>query len=231
MIKAIALDDEPPALAVVKNFCGKTDHIDLVKTFTRSEDAMKYLRKFPVDLLFLDIKMPAVSGLEFRRSVPADTMVIFTTAFSEFAVEGLNLNAVDYLLKPFTFERFMQATDKAKAYYAFLHQSELVKKDHILVRVDYSLVKVMLANINLIEGLDDYIKIHLQDQKPIVTRMTMKVLVDKLPANDFIRVHRSYTIPLAKIESVRGKVIFISGEEIPIGSSFEEAFFAAFSQK
>lgn len=230
MIKAIALDDEPPALEVIKSFCSKTDYIDLVKTFTRAEEAAKYLSNFPVDLLFLDINMPSISGIDFKKKIDPKTMVIFTTAYSEYAVEGFNLNAVDYLLKPYTPERFLQATEKAKAHYQFLHQNSASKPDHLLIRVDYSLVKVQLTDINFIEGLDDYLKIHLAGQKPIVTRMTMKAILEKLPQSDFVRVHRSYIVPLAKIESVRNKIIYVSDEEIPIGTSYESKFYEVFGK-
>lgn len=230
MIKAIALDDEPPALDLIASFCGLTDYIDLMKTFTRADEASKYLTNFPVDLLFLDINMPAVSGLDFKKGVDPKTMVIFTTAYSEFALEGFNLNAVDYLLKPFTPERFLQAAEKAKAYYLFLHQNALAKPDSISIRVDYALVKVPLADIVFVEGLDDYLKIHLQGQRPLVSRMTMKAMMEKLPRSDFVRVHRSYIVPLARIDSVRNKIIFIGEEEVPIGVSYEKAFLEAFGR-
>lgn len=201
---------------------------DNAKTFARATEAQEYLQKFPVDLLFLDINMPAISELEFKKQVSADTMAIFTTAYSEFALEGFNLNAVDYLLKPFTFDRFLQATEKAKACYQFLHQNIHAKPDHILVRVDYSLVKIVLADIIFIEGLDDYLKIHLADQKPVVTRMTMKGIMEKLPQSGFVRIHLSYIVPLSKIEAVRNKMVSINGEELPVGVSYEEKFFTVF---
>jgi len=228
MIKAIALDDEPPALDIIASFCSLTEAIDLVKTFTRADEAMKYLSNFPVDLLFLDINMPSVSGLDFKKNLDPKTMVIFTTAYSEFAIEGFNLNAVDYLLKPFTPERFLQAAEKAKAQHGFLHQNALAKPDHISIRVDYALVNVPLADIFFIESLDDYLKIHLQGQKPLVSRMTMKAIIEKLPQSDFVRVHRSYIVPLAKIAAVRNKTIFINEAEIPIGTSYESRFYTAF---
>lgn len=133
-------------------------------------------------------------------------------------------------LKPFTPERFLQAAEKAKAYHQFLHQNALVKPDHINIRVDYALVKVALADIVSIEGLDDYVKIHRGEQKPVLSRMTMKAIMEKLPQSDFIRVHRSYIVPLAKIEAVRNKSIFINGEEIPIGTSYESRFYEVFGK-
>jgi len=230
MIKAIALDDEPPALDVISSFCSLTNYIDLVKTFTRAEEAMKYLLNFPVDLLFLDINMPSISGLDFKKKLKFQTMVIFTTAYSEFALEGFNLNAVDYLLKPFTSERFLQAAEKAKAYYQFLHQNVMAKPDYINIRIDYALVKVFLADILFIEGLDDYLKIHLSKTKPLVSRMTMKAILEKLPQSDFVRVHRSYIVPVTKIQTVRNKLIFIGEEEIPIGTSYESRFYEIFGK-
>ncbi len=229
MIKAIAVDDEPPALKVIENFCAKVDSIDLVKTFNKPTEALAHLKKFPVDLIFLDIQMPSMTGLEFHKAIEQNTMVIFTTAYSEYAVEGFNLQAIDYLLKPYTFERFQQALDKAKEFYNYQHQKENTQ-NYLFIRADYSLVKVNIADILYIEGLDDYLKIHLPGKKPVVARMTMKAIIEKLPANEFIRVHRSFIVPLSKIESIRNKVIQLPGVEIPIGTSYEEEFFKLFKR-
>lgn len=228
MIKAIAIDDEPPALAVVESFCKRTGFIDLQKTFTGPAEALKHLRKFPVDLLFLDINMPSLSGIEFYKAVQQTVMVIFTTAHSEYAVEGFNLSAVDFLLKPFTYERFLLAANKANEYNNYQNQTGSIEQQYIFIRADYSLNKIAVADIVFIEGLDDYLKIHLQNQKPIVARMTMKAILEKLPQKEFIRVHRSFIVPFSRIEQVRNKVISLGGEEIPIGSSYEELFFSLF---
>ena len=230
MIKAIALDDEPPALEIIETFCARLGNIELVKTFTKTSEAFSYLEKFPVDLIFLDINMPSLSGIEFYKTLTQKAMVIFTTSYSEYAVESYNLNAVDYLLKPFTFKRFEQAVHKANEYYRFTTQQEAPDEKHLLLRVDYGLVKIVLADILFIEGLDNYLKFHLHNQKPVVARMTMKAILEKLPATGFIRVHRSYTVPFARIEAVRNKMIFIAGEEIPIGTSYEEGFLTAFEK-
>jgi len=227
MIKAIAIDDEPLALKVVENFCESVDFIDLQKTFTKPTEALKYLERYPVDLLFLDINMPSLSGIEFYKQLKQQTMVIFTTAHIEYAVEGFNLNAIDYLLKPYTPERFKQAVNKAKEYFNYQHQAENTQP-FFFIRADYSLIKINYADIEYIEGLDDYLKIHLQNQKAVVARMTMKAMLEKLPQKEFIRVHRSYIIPLSKIESVRNKVIHIGAKEFSIGSSYEENFFRMF---
>lgn len=228
MITAIAIDDEPPALKVVEAFCKDFDFLALQKTFTGTDEAQRYLRKYPVDLLFLDIQMPALSGIEFFKSVQQNTMAIFTTAYSEYAVEGFNLSAVDYLLKPFTRERFAQAVHKANDYYKYMKHAGNTEPGYLFIRADYSLVKIPVADILYIEGLDDYIRIHLQQQKPLVARLTMKALMEKLPPQDFIRVHRSYIVPLKGIRLVRNKIIHIADTEMAIGNSYEEAFFARF---
>lgn len=228
MINAIAIDDEPPALKVIETFCTGTDFITLQKTFTRTDEALKYLRKYPVDLIFLDIQMPSVSGIDLYKSIAQQTMVIFTTAFSEYAVEGFNLNAVDYLLKPFTRERFTQALNKAHEFIRYSRQSNSPESDYLFIRADYNLYKILIADIEYIEGLDDYVKIYLRQQKPVVARMTLKNLLEKLEGKDFLRVHRSYIVPLSRIRQVRNKVISIGTKEIAIGSSYEEAFFEKF---
>lgn len=222
MITAIAVDDEPLALTIVEAFCHKVDFIELQKTFTETAEALKYLRKYPVDLLFLDINMPAMSGIDFYKSVTQNTMVIFTTAYGEYAVEGFNLNAVDYLLKPFEFERFKRAAEKARDYHAFLNNKDAGADQYLFIRADYSLVKIAVADILFIEGLDNYLKIHIEGKKPLIARMSMKTMEEKLSAKEFIRVHRSYIVPFAKIDSVRNKVISIGNEEIPIGTNYVE---------
>jgi DNA-binding LytR/AlgR family response regulator len=223
MIQAIAIDDELPALKVIEHFCSQVDFIRLQQTFNQPEKALKYISQLPVDLLFLDINMPAISGLDLYKSIPKKAMVIFTTAYSEYAVEGFNLNAVDYLLKPFTFERFLQAVEKAQ-----LQMQHQPVAPPLIFKIDYGLTKVNLTEILFIEGLDDYLKIHLHQQQPLVVRMTMKAILEKLPAHSFIRVHRSFIVPFNRIEQVRNKTILIAGNEIPIGSSYEAGFFTLF---
>ncbi|MFT4154413.1 LytR/AlgR family response regulator transcription factor [Parafilimonas sp.] len=229
MISAIAIDDELPALKVLENFCGQTNFICLQKTFNKPHEALKYLQQFPADLLFLDINMPSLSGIDLYKATNKNAMAIFTTAYSEYAVEGFNLNAVDYLLKPFTFDRFMQAVNKAQDYYNYLH-AQKQDEQHIFIRADYSLVKINMQDIVFIEGRDDYLKIHQLNQKPLVTRLTMKAMLEKLPAAQFIRVHRSYIISLNYIQTVRNKNITVNGVEIPISSSYEDDFFKRFNR-
>ena len=221
MIKAIAIDDEPLGLKVIEHFCGQTDFIQLEKTFTKPTEALKHIRKFPVDLLFLDIQMPSLTGIDLYKAVQQDCMVIFTTAHSQYAVESYNLNAIDYLLKPYTFERFQQAVNKAKEYYHYVHQNQQTRPQHFFIRADYSLLKINLADVLFIESLDDYIKIHQVNQKPVVARMTMKAMLEKLPATDFIRVHRSFIVPIKRVESLRNKTLQVADKKIPVGNSYE----------
>lgn len=228
MMKVIALDDEPPALDIITAFCARIPGIELPATFTKTADAFSYLEKHPVDLILLDINMPALSGIDFYKSIPQRALVIFTTSYSEYAVESYNVNAVDYILKPYTFKRFEQAIGKAEMQLQMLRQQEALPDKYLILRVDYGLVKILLEDILFVEGLDNYMKIHLRDQKPVIVRLTMKTLQDKLPEPHFVRVHRSYIVALAHIEGVRKRIITIAGEEIPISISYEEGFNALF---
>jgi DNA-binding LytR/AlgR family response regulator len=222
MIKAVAIDDEPMATKVIENFCNDIDFIQIEKTFNNSKEGLKYLNKFPADLLFLDIDMPEINGIELYKQLKQDTMVIFITSRTDYAVEGFNLKAVDYLVKPFTFDRFVQAVNKAHEYLNFLTQNTNTDSKHFFIRADFSLLKVLINDILYVEGLDDYLKIHLVNQKPIVARMTMKNLLDKLPASEFVRIHRSFIVAINRVERIKNKLIQIAGKELPIGASYEE---------
>ena len=224
MITAIAIDDEPLALKVIDSHCGKTDFINLQKTFTHPTEALKYLRKYPVDLLFVDIQMPSMNGISLVKAIQQNTMIIFTTAFSEYAVVSYELNAIDYLLKPINFKRFSLAVNKANDYYNYLNKQNLSENKYIFIRADYSLVKIPVADILYIEGLADYLKIFIKDRQTVVARMTMNDMVQKLPEKDFIRVHRSFILPFKRIESVRSNSITLQETEIPIGKTYIKDF-------
>jgi DNA-binding LytR/AlgR family response regulator len=229
MINCIAIDDEPLALEIIGAFCLKAPFLNLQKTFTDTKEAARFMRKFPVDLLFLDIQMPDRTGIEFYRQEAQGKMVIFTTAFSDYAVEGFNLNALDYLLKPIEQDRFMQAVNKANDYLNYLNSAGNKENEFLFVRSEYSLVKIPFCDIDYIETLDDYIKIHTRGKKPLLTKMNLKNVMAKLNPNKFVRVHRSYVVPFDKILSVRGKLIKLADIEIPIGVKFEEEFFKKYS--
>lgn len=229
MIEAIAIDDELPALEIIKLFSEKSGLISLQKTFNKPADGLKYVNKFPVDLLFLDINMPSLSGIDLAKELKQETKLIFTTAYSEFAVEGFNLNAVDYLLKPFTFERFMQAVNKVNQQ---LNTPAIGNNAAaIYIRADYKLIRINLDDILFLEGLDDYLKLHLENAKPIVARLTIKNMLERLPSPQFLRVHRSFVVNMNKITGFKSKTIYIANDEIPVGNSFEEQFLEAFKQK
>lgn len=225
MIKAIALDDEPLALNVLERFCEGCEQVDLLKTFTRPDEALRYLKKFPVDLIFLDIQMPSVSGITFVEELDSSTLIIFTTAYSQYAVEGFNLDAVDFLLKPFSKERFDKTIEKVTRQRQILLNSGQRQSDFLFLRADYSLIKIKISDILYIEGLDDYLKIYLPNQRPVVARFTMKGILKKLPTNHFVRVHRSFIIPFDKIRSVQKKSVDIGERVIPIGLSYQKSFF------
>lgn len=229
MINAIAIDDEPLALSVIKSLCDKSESINLQKTFTQPNEALKHLRKFPADLIFCDIQMPAMTGINLVKSLQQNTMVIFTTAFSEYAVISYELNAIDYLLKPISQKRFTQAITKAQEYLDYINKKDHSTDKNIFIRADFSLVKIPLADILYIEGLADYLKIHIKDRKTIIARMTMKEMMEKLQSTDFIRVHRSYILPFSKIEAVKGNTIFIGENEFPIGKTYTDEFFSRYS--
>ncbi|MDD3320362.1 MAG: LytTR family DNA-binding domain-containing protein [Paludibacter sp.] len=230
MINAIAIDDEPLALKVITSHCEKTDFINLQKTFTHPTEALKYLRRYPVDLIFVDIQMPSMNGISLVKALQQKTMVIFTTAFSEYAVTSYELNAIDYLLKPINHKRFQLAVNKANEYYNFINKQNTSEDKHIFIRADFSLVKIHLTDILYIEGLADYLKIYMKDRKTIVARMTMKDMIEKLPSNDFIRVHRSFIIPFSSIQSVRNDIIYLTEQEIPIGRTYKDEFYKLYRQ-
>jgi len=222
MINAIAIDDEPRALRIIEKFAPKTGIVNLLKTFVEPKEALYYVSNFPVDLIFLDIQMPSVSGIEFIKKSEQKTLIIFTTAFSAYAVAGFNLNAVDFLLKPFTYERFYEACQKAQTILNKQIQSNYNNQNVFYIRSNYSLVKIHFNEIELIEGLDDYVKIHLEAKEAVLARMTMRNMIEKLPKDDFIRVHRSFIVPVKKINKLRKNQIVVMDREIPIGISYKE---------
>lgn len=228
-MKAIAIDDEPLALKVIQSFCCNNELVSLDKTFTQPNEALKYIQKFPVDLIFCDVQMPAMTGINLVKMLKQPIMVIFTTAHSEYAAVSYELNAIDYLLKPITQRRFTQSIIKAKEYFDYIAKGDHKLEKNIFIRADFSLVKIPLADILYIEGLADYLKIHIKDRKTIVARMPMKDMMEKLSCDDFIRVHRSFILPFKKIEAVRGNTIFIGEKEFPIGRTYVDLFFNRYS--
>src|SRR5580704_9383629 len=230
MITCIAVDDEPLALEVLKKYIAKIYFLELKGVFTDPFEAKKVLDNNSIDLVFLDIQMPDINGIEFSKLInKKTTAVIFTTAFSEYAVEGFTVDAIDYLLKPIEYDRFLKSVYKAKEYLDYANSQELAE-GYIFVKSDYQMVKINLKEILYIEGLDDYIKIYLPG-KSILTLMTLKTIAQKLPSKEFLRVHRSYIVPISRIENVSKSKIRVAEKEIPIGVSYSESFFAEMDKK
>lgn len=225
MIRTIALDDEPPALNIIKAFCSTNPDVSLEKVFTSTDRALSYINNNSIDLILLDINMPTVSGIDFYKRISQDIMVIFTTSYTEYAVESYAINAIDYLVKPYTRKRFNQAIKKALDLYSMRKVASQAGELYLTIRSDYGLMKVFYTDIIFIEGLDNYLKIHLTNKQPIVVRLTMKGLVEKLPVQQFIRVHRSYIVSLKHVSYCRNKLITLTNnEEIALGSSYEQEF-------
>ncbi|WPP52645.1 LytR/AlgR family response regulator transcription factor [Catalinimonas niigatensis] len=233
MIRCIAIDDEPLALDVLEDFISKVPFLKLFKTCQSAVEAIEVLHQENIQLIFLDIQMPQISGVQFLKSLDQRPKVIFTTAYSDYALEGFNLDAVDYLLKPFTFERFLKAVNKAYQQINMQlvpgEQPAAAVKDYMFVKSGYDIIKVQYDHIRYIEGLKDYVKIH-TDEKIVVSLMSMKTLADDLPAH-FIRVHRSFIVNFARITLVQKRKIFIQKVEIPIGEVYRDAFLEKLKQE
>ncbi|WP_298779655.1 LytTR family DNA-binding domain-containing protein [uncultured Polaribacter sp.] len=220
MIKAIAIDDEPLALEIIKTHCSAIDFINLTNTFTSHTKAIKYLNKNNVDLIFLDIQISEVNGIDIYKSLKKEIKVIFTTAYSHYAVEGFNVNASDYLLKPFSLERFLVSVNKVKKEIETNFLKE--EKTHLAIKADYKLHNILFKEILFIEALDDYIGINLSNGTKIVARYTMKNILTKLPPTEFKRTHRSFIVQLKKIKSIFKDTLKIEDFVIPISATYKQ---------
>lgn len=220
MIKAIALDDEPLALEVLKQLCTGIPDLELVTVFTKATEAFNYLEVHPVDLLLLDINMPGISGLDFYRSLKKPPLLILTTAYQEYAVNAFELNAVDYLLKPFTQERLQQAIAKVQVKLRAITQAP--EPEYLWLKSDTGHVKMAFGDILWIESLDNYIKVHLVSGPPRLIRMTMKTIQNSLPQTKFIRVHRSFLVAIDKIQQISSVEVTVGGMKIAIGSLYKK---------
>mgnify|MGYP005751735639 CR=1 FL=1 len=217
-MKAIAVDDEPLALEVVRTLASKVPYLELVATFTDAFQALEYLQKEPVDLIFLDIKMPDITGLEFVTSLQKKPLVVFTTAYSEHAVTSFELDAIDYLLKPFSLARFVKACNKAQELY-LLRSGADTAKDYVFLKTGYEQVKVYFSEILYLEAAGNYVTFVLEDKK-LLTRMTITEAADMLPENKFVRVHRSYIVAKDRIDKIERHQVCIKGNEVPVGASY-----------
>ena len=228
------IDDEPLAVELMESYVRKTPFLELQGSFGSGVAAFGVLCDRPVDLLFCDIQMPGLNGVEFSRMLPADTRVIFTTAFSRYAVEGFRVNAVDYLLKPISYADFLAAAQKALEWFELKRHAGAPADDlrSIFVKTEYRLRQIELERILYIEGLKDYVKIHVEDEPhPVLSLMSLKSLEEQLPADRFIRVHRSYIVQPAKIRTIERNSIVFGRERIPISENYRQAFFDFLSDR
>ncbi len=234
MIKVLAIDDEPLALQQLVSYIQKVSFLQLVGQCQSALEAKEFLNREPVDAVFCDINMPDLNGMDFVKSLAAPPLIVFTTAYSEYAVEGFKVNAVDYLLKPFGLDDFRRAANRLKERLetspvavpvAEMPQSNAEDDDTIFIKTDYKVVKIAISDIRYIEGMSEYLKIHLEGQpKPLVTLLSMKKMEEYLPPS-FMRIPRSYIVNLKRIQEVnKNRVIMDADTYLPIGDNYKEAF-------
>jgi len=222
MISCIAIDDEPKALEVIERYCGKTGIVDLKATFREPLKAIEFLNSEKVDLIFLDINMPDLSGMQLVQTLSPRPMIIFTTAYSHYAVESYDLNALDYLLKPITFERFLAAVNKVAAALSPKNTTANEDEPTVFIKSGPQTYQVKVADILYLEKDGNYITVHLKD-KNILIRENMGDIFDLVPQTDFLRVHKSYVVAIKHISMIEVHQLVINGEKIPIGSTYREA--------
>ena len=226
-LNCLIVDDEPLALDLLESYILKTPFLNLAGRCTSAFRAIEILEKVKTDLLFLDIQMPGLTGLEFSRTIQGNTKIIFTTAFRQYALEGFQVNAIDYLLKPISYEEFLKSAMKAKEWFSLSHAKSQAEEssDSIFVKSDYKLIQIPLNDILYIEGLKDYAKIYINSQeKPVMTLMSMKLLEEKLPADKFHRVHRSFIVQLDKIKVIERNHIVFGKTFIPVSEKYKDKF-------
>jgi len=228
VIKCVAIDDEPLALSVIERFADKIPDLSVQAVFQNPLTALEYIQKESIDLLFLDIHMPDLNGMELLQSLPDKPLVVFTTAYTEYALESYEWDAVDYLLKPFIFERFVKSVNKARQHMSKQEEVQtasqlLSPRSYVFIKSDTRFFKINLTDILYIEGMRDYIAVHTHQQR-ILTLMSMTKMLTRLPESEFKRVHKSYIINVHHIEMVQNNRIQLAGQEIPISNSYKEDF-------
>ena len=234
-MNCIIVDDEPLAREAIELLTGENTRLKLTGTFNNALSASRFMEDKPVDLVFLDIQMPGITGIDFARAIPRRTLVIFTTAYTEYALDSYEVDAIDYLVKPVEVERFQKAVEKAMIYHALLLQEEKeniepVDNEFFFVKSDRRYFKVNFKDILFIEGLKDYVIIQLADQR-IITRMNLKTTYELLPKKDFLRVNKSYIVNTNHIDSFDNNDIFIGNYEIAIGNTYRDSFFDTFMKR
>lgn len=225
-MRCIIIDDEPLVRELLEDNVSQVPFLELVKSCKNALEALEIVKNEKIDLIFLDIQMPRINGLKFLQSLNHPPLVIIISAYEKYAVEGFNLQVVDYILKPFPFDRFLKACNRAVDFFRIKQASmpsEAAKSYDFFVNVEYSHVKIVVAEINYIESLKDYIKIYLSSSPtPVVTRMSLRSIETKLPPGAFIRTHKSFLVPIAKITMVKRDLVCIGINEIPVSETFRE---------
>lgn len=222
-MNCLLIDDERPALDLLEDNIKQIPFLNIVACCRKPMEALEVLKTQKVDLMFLDIQMPGLNGLDLLRSLSNPPMVILVTAYGEHALDGFNLDVVDYLLKPVPFSRLLKAVQKAHILFQLkdpVERPSIPKSDHVFVNANYSLVKVVISDITYIEGMKDYVRINTIDGKPLTTRMGLKSIEERLGSDNFMRIHKSYIVALDKIESIQKHQLIINKSEIPIGEGY-----------
>lgn len=227
-IKCIAIDDEPLALKQINSYIEKTPFLETVCLCHSAQEALDFLEKNDVDLMFVDINMPDINGMDFVKSLDVKPQIIFTTAYSEYAVEGFKVDAIDYILKPISYPVFLKSVNKAKTWFELnQQQKETVQttQDCLFVKSEYKLIRILLAEIKYIESANEYIQIHLVNEKPVTTLIRLKSMEEQLPKEKFMRVHRSFIVNLDQVKVIeRNRILFDNKVYIPIGEQYKDNF-------
>jgi two-component system LytT family response regulator len=228
IIKCLAVDDEPLALTKMVNYISRTPFLELTGACRSGYEANDLISKTRVDLMFVDINMPDINGLDFVKALYNKPQVIFTTAFSEYAIEGFKLDALDYLLKPIGYNEFLKAANKARTYFepvATDQKMEILSNDYLFIKSDYKMARISFNDIIYIEGMREYVRIHLDSGKPLMPLMSLRLLEEQLPSDQFMRVHRSYIVNLDKIISIEhNRIVFDGMVFIPVSEQYKESF-------
>lgn len=224
-LNCIIIDDEPLAAQLLASYAQKTTFLNLIGTFNSAVAAIKNVKEKRIDLIFLDIQMPELSGLEFATLLPPTCKIVFTTAFSQYAIDGYKVNAIDYLLKPISYDDFLKAANKALDSFTVVEKKDEQEDRFIYVKSEYKLVRVLYDDILYIEGLKDYVKIYLDNnQRPIHSLMNMKTMEDYLPSPEFLRIHRSYIVHMPKVKAIDHSRLVIGENYLPVSDSYKEEF-------
>lgn len=223
MIKCVVVDDEPLAISLLNQYIRRCDGLQMVDGFTDALESISFINNNQVDILFLDVLMPDITGIGVLKKLTSKPIIIFTTAHRDFAVDGYEIGAADYLLKPFDFERFKKAVDRAVEHIRLRDKDNEDLLPGVFVKSDYKLIKINFQDIVYVESMDDYIRIYLQDARPVITLMSLKAFLEKLPLAGFQRVHRRYIVAMNKINLVETRrLILTTGVEIPVGDTYQQ---------